>query len=86
MVYCCLWYYSHFIALCIYEKAEAETASDLSSNTDTENTSSTTDASETTKSVNLTLNIGGETVTVPTTEAGSEDLLSLLTKNALVTA
>ncbi|WP_435234478.1 tape measure protein [Psychromonas sp. PT13] len=68
------------------EKAEAETASDSSSDTNTETTSSSTEASETTKSVNLTLNIGGETVTVPTTEAGSEDLLSLLTKNALVTA
>ena len=78
--------YAQKIAAIRDEKAEEQSASDPLPNDETETSPSVTDSNEISKNVNLTLNIGGETITVPTTEAGSEDLLSLLTKNALVTA
>jgi len=48
-------------------------------------TNTATTATPTTQTVTVKLELGGSSATIPTTEAGKNDLLALLTKNKLVT-
>ena len=78
------------IAQLLQEKAldnmAQTTASYASQQAAAKSNTTTSVTSEITKTVNLKLNIGGDSITVPTTTQGSDDLISLLKKNALVTA